>query len=213
MDKRVGTLNQMFNVLFREQERAWTRLQLETSLLSPACKTYQQLLPSCPPVNEREIEAWLAPGETIDVNFASHNKFLYLPPLEKNTDFVPVMQMRCILNEEQTDVSLRVMFVRNIGDGNRLGGLGFRLESGAGRHDFYHAQLIRDFGRGQGIEGPEWLPETQPSFPLAAKCPVTLILCLLLSLYGKKYCWAFVNEHQIFKLQSYLNEIDNWYNG
>jgi len=216
MDERVNTLNQMLGVLSREQDRVWIRQGPGAS--DWARKTYQLLCSSLQSVNQKEIETWLTSDEKIDMDFASHNKFLYLPPLERKANFVPILQMQCTLKEDQMDVKLRVMFLRSIDDENRIGGLGFRLERGKDRHSFYHAQFIHDFAairdsRSIDIESLDWLPEGQPSFPLAAKCPITLMLCLLLSLYGKEYCGTFVNDHQIFKLQSYLNEIDNWYNG
>ena len=41
--------------------------------------------------------------------------------------------------------------------------------------------------RGPLIGCPEWLPETQPSFPLPATNSVTLMLAMLITLYGLDY--------------------------
>ncbi|MCP4602197.1 MAG: hypothetical protein GY847_17055 [Proteobacteria bacterium] len=212
MNKTVGTLQQFFNVLYRMQDRIWIRQQPRWKPSARAYETWRTLVGPWPPIGEKELSDLFPDSEAVEIDFSARSKVLYLPPLEKNVDFVPVLQMQCTLDEERTDISLKVMFVRSIkGDEKQLGGLGFRLESGEGRHDFYHAQLIRDFGWGPAIESPHWLPETQPSFPLAANCPVTLMLCLLLSLYGKKYCWTFVTEHGIFNLESHLKKINEWY--
>jgi len=178
------------------------------------------LIGSCPPVEEKELGGLFPDSETVEVGFSERRKVLYLPPLEKNQEFVPVLSLWCKLDETGAKMALRVMLVSRGGNEGMLRGIGFRLESPygdeddeenkEGRHDFYHAQLIRNLGWGPLVEGPSWLPETQPSFPLTADDPVTLMLCLLLSLYGKKYCWTFYTEHQIFDLKSHLDRLDTW---
>lgn len=143
---------------------------------------------------------------------------LYLPALEKkDSNFVPVLSLECHLDAEKTVMKLRVMLVclvkddQENGEAEKFRGIGFRLESPhgdeyederseggekkEGRHDFYHAQLIRGLGWGPRIESPEWLPCNQPSFPLTADDPITLVLSLLLTLYGKKYCGLFLQRH------------------
>ena len=78
-----------------------------------------------------------------------------------------------------------------------LNGIGFRMETpesantSIGIHDFYHAQLIQRFSPKQFSDKLQtkclnWLPGSQPSFPLPANCPVTLLLCLIVTLYGRK---------------------------
>jgi len=177
------------------------------------------------PVSREELKRWLrADGSGIKVNFESERKVLYLPSLEKNADFVPVLSLKINIDDEHDEIRLRVMLVTQNeesngdvecreanGDKNRLYGIGFRLdtpESGnvdgeskgnedEGRHDFYHAQFIRrrGFNWGPRIETIGWLPEHQPSFPLVADDPITLVLSLLLALYGKRYCGQFIQRH------------------
>jgi len=176
-----------------------------------------------PPIEEKELDGLFPDSEVVGVDFSGRSKVLYLPQLEKNPEFVPVLSLWCNLDETRTKMTLKVMLISSGGDEGNLCGVGFRLESPhgdeedegderkeVGRHDFYHAQLIRSLGYGPPVECPSWLPETQPSFPLTADCPVTLVLCLLLSLYGKKYCWTFYTEHQIFDLKSYLDKLASW---
>jgi hypothetical protein len=111
----------------------------------------------------------------------------------------------------------------NGGEG-KLCGISFRLENPhreqqeeaqeneEGTHDFYHAQLVKSPGSLSFIEYPTWIPDRQPSFPLTAKCPVTLVLCLLLTLYGKNECWEFVSQDTAFfnLLRSYVSELQPW---
>ena len=87
----------------------------------------------------------------------------------------------------------------------------------SGAHDFHHAQLIRKFGQRElddklKIDCPTWLPQSQPSFPLPAKCPVTLLLCLIVTLYGGRYYNRFITEHEIFDIGTYLQELNQWIN-
>ena len=84
-------------------------------------------------------------------------------------------------------------------------------------HDFYHTQLIQSFGnspfdRKVQVECPSWLPVSQPSFPLTANCPITLVFSLLLTLYGKRYCWEFFHNHnpQLNDLKQQMNKLDEW---
>ena len=86
-----------------------------------------------------------------------------------------------------------------------------------GIHDFHHAQLIRKFGQKKldnklQIDCPIWLPQSQPSFPLPAECPVTLLLCLLVTLYGREYYNRFLAEHTIFEVEQYKQELNQWIN-
>ncbi|MFQ5911427.1 MAG: hypothetical protein ACE5IJ_12025 [Thermoplasmata archaeon] len=172
-----------------------------------------------PPIKEKELGGLFPDAEVVEADFSERRGVLYLPPLEKNPEFVPLLSLWCKLEETGASMALRVMLVSRGGSEGRVRGIGFRLESPhgddenedeLGRHDFYHAQLIRSLGHGPPVECPGWLPETQPSFPLTADDPVTLVLCLLLSLYGRKYCWTFYTEHQIFDLKSYLDRLDTW---
>ena len=108
-------------------------------------------------------------------------------------------------------------------------GIGFRMETpesmnqegnmpaNPGIHDFYHAQLIQSFRREElnselQIDCPCWIPESQPSFPLPAECPVTLLLCLIVTLYGRNYYNEFLTEHHIFDINRHLKKIDRWIN-
>jgi len=161
--------------------------------------------------------------------------FLYLPPLEKGAEFVPVLSMKCVLDDTRVEIKLRVMLICGVEDHEetgelRLCGIGFRLESPHGdeeeqegtagdeaegkdsRHGFHHAQLIQDFDQDPPIECPDWLPCEQPSFPLTADCPVTLVLCLLLTLYGKRFCWEWISKDAGFYhwLQEYVEELQPW---
>lgn len=213
MDKTIGALRQLFERLYREQQGSWFPQGRGRKASAQAQKAWEEhLINLWYPMGEEDFEYWFPTSSyELHVDFSRRDRFLYLPPLEKDAEFVPILSMKCDLDDTRAEMKLQVMLVRLVG--RRLCGIGFRLESRRGdeeeeegdtemdeeeeregRHDFYHAQLIRDFDGGPPIECPEWLPCTQPSFPVTADCPVTLVLCLLLSLYGKRCSWDFVSR-------------------
>ena len=217
MNKDVGALRQLFDRLFQEQQTTWFPQRWGIKPSAEAQMVWRHLVKPCPPITRKDFEHWFPAslGE-LHVDFSQWSKFLYLPRLEKDAEFVPVLSVKCDLDETKSTMKLRVMLIQRVrdcdeNDGERLRGIGFRLEGPhgdeeeqedaegdgekpEGRHDFYHAQLIRDFDGGPSLDCPDWLPCNQPSFPLIADCPVTLVLCLLLALYGKRYSWEFLSR-------------------
>ena len=184
------------------------------------------------PIEREELERLFTPSKTlsgpVEVDFSQRGKVLYLPPLEKNPSCVPILSLYCKLNEQQNIAKLRVMLVSLDKKGDPYG-IGFRMETpesmnqgvdmpaGGGIHDFHHAQLIQRFKQEQldsklQIDCPCWIPESQPSFPLPAECPVTLLLCLIVTLYGRKYYNQFLAEHQIFDIEQYKKKLKPWIN-
>lgn len=234
MDKTVSALRQLFLRLQSKQDTVWSREDPGIKPSARARAVWNRLIHTrWAPITEIDIERWFpASSNELHVDSSCRGSVLYLPPLEKDAEFVPVLDVKCDLDATGAEMKLRVMLTRyleNCGEdgGGKLCGIGFRLESPycdeeedaegdeekrEGRHDFYHAQLIRDFGWGPYIDCPDWLPCTQPSFPLTANCPVTLVLCMLLTLYGKRRCWEFVSEDTgLFSfLNQYLRKLQPW---
>lgn len=236
MDRTASALRQLFERLYREQQRSWYPQRRGRKPSAQAQEVWEHLVHLWYPIGEKDFEYWFpVSSNELHVNFSQRDRFLYLPPLEKGIEFVPVLSMKCDLDDTRAEMKLRVMLVRLVEDyeengRGRLCGIGFRLESPHGgeekredterdeeeeresRHDFYHAQLIRNFDGGHSIECPSWLPCEQPSFPITADCPVTLVLCLLLTLYGKRCCWEFVSEDTgLYNwLQPYVEKLQPW---
>ena len=213
MHQTIGALKTLLTRVYRQQASDWSSERSRTQP-SPDVQTLWAELQARYwwSVSETELEQWFSPVDRLQLNFASEKRVLYLPPLEKDSEFVPVLSLCCDLSDESTCISLRVMLVRRLDSGGKLCGVGFRFESpnSEGRHGFYHAQLIQSLGWGPAVECPDWLPCTQPSFPVTARCPVTLLLTLLLSLYGKHYWRDFFNGHQLQFLNRYLSALEQW---
>ena len=184
------------------------------------------------PIAREELEGLFTVPETVhgpvevDFSKSERGQVLYLPPLEKNPRCVPILSLYCKLNNQQNIAKFRVMLVCLDNEGNPYG-IGFRMETpesqnqnvdmstNPGIHDFHHAQLIQKFGQTKldsklQIDCPSWIPETQPSFPLPANCPVKLLICLVLALYGKTYCESFFTKNQIFDIHQHLEELHPW---
>ena len=218
MIKIVTAFNHILIALCEIQKSAWFKEEEKWKLSKRALKTYefvvsQYQLGSLQPVKSEDIEDLFSPSKPANVNFFKENKVLYLPPMKKDAEdaeFVPIFSLCCNLSRNQSIARFRVMLVTlDQNDKTKLNGIGFRMEppeskdqnanttnnDNTGIHDFYHAQLIQQFSPkqfGDILQNKclSWLPESQPSFPLPANCPVTLLLCIILTLYG----WEFYNN-------------------
>jgi hypothetical protein len=137
-----------------------------------------------PAVGERELEALLRHEEQADLH--DKGKFLYLEAPDKES-LLPIMSFKYDFINEPPELSLRVgLFVQF---GAELKAMGYRFETlePGGRHDFHHAQPIREFRKGDTtiiLPTPPWVPTGQPSFLLDAEDPITLLLCTLVTIYG-----------------------------
>ena len=199
MLKTITAFNQILTPLCELQESAWNGEEPKWKPSKRALETYKfvsgQLLLSVRPIKPENIKKFFSSAKTADVNFFEENKVLYLPPLKKDAEFVPIFSLSCNLSKNQSIARFRVILVSlDENDKTKLNGIGFRMETpdGTGIHDFYHTQLIQQFSPKQFGDKLQtkclsWLPESQPSFPLPANCPVTLLLCLIVTLYGGEY--------------------------
>lgn len=209
MWRTIRTLRQFLRVLCEIQRSAWIDQELKWKVTNEALSTFSWLRSPWRPIREKEINTLFADSDELKVSFPKR-AVLYLPPLEREAEFLPVLSLCCDLSEAKTEVKARVMLIRGF-QGLKPYGVGFRLETphGQGRHDYYHAQPVRDLGWAPAIECPSWLPVKEPSFPLLARSPVALMLCLMLSLYGLKYCWEFVSQYQVWNLEEAMRQLDD----
>lgn len=239
MKKVITTLRDILTPLCKRQKDIWNN------------EDWTHVFVEWPPLAREDLEVLFSPRETghgsvaedfVEVDFSEcgRGKVIYLPPLEKDPDCVPILSPYFKLKESQSIAQLRVMLVKL--DENQkpdgIYGIGFRMETpeklnndvspgtnnqsvnttnNDGIHDFHHAQLIRKFGQDKldeklQIACPIWLPQSQPSFPLPAECPVTLLLCMFVTLYGRECYNRFLEEHTIFEIEQYKQELNRWIN-
>ena len=225
MTKILATLKDILTPLCKPRRLVW------------ANEEWGRVFTQWRPIAREELEGLFAAPETgsgsveVDFSKSERGQVLYLPPLEKNPRCVPILSLYCKLNETQSIAKFRVMLVCLDKKGKPYG-IGFRMETpesmnqdmnttdNVGIHDFHHAQLIRRFGQSNldilPIDCPIWLPDSQPSFPLPAECPVTLLLCLIVTLYGRNYYNDFFNvyfnDYKKSQIKRYKKKLDSWVN-
>ena len=146
------------------------------------------------------------------VDMKEHKLVLYLEPIEKERilplitiqsdhDWVHfrVYALLAKLNDAANLKSLAIRFETDEG--------GYKKNGPKGAHDFCHAQLCNTISESIPVYAPEWLPDSQPSFPLDANDQVSLVLCMLVSLYGSREVRAKLNGPGIKNLQQHLNKV------
>lgn len=128
----------------------------------------------------------------------SLNRF-YLPPLDEDKEFIPILSLECGFASSPPFLSLRVGMTKYPNDGKgQPVSVGFRFEMGqhASNHNYHHMQLTARPHNEPLLGCPE-LPEKYPCVPTPAKCPFSLVLCMLLSLYGSGIAGAQIFPPQI----------------
>lgn len=115
---------------------------------------------------------------------------MYLPPLRRKSEFIPLLSFKCSFRETSPYISLRVEMYRSVQVEKKieLRGLGFRFETGDLKHKYCHVQMF-------GASGcPDLLPETDPCIPTTAGCPVSLFICMIVSFYGMRVWNKFFSD-------------------
>ncbi len=204
MDHMIQTLRGLFRAIWREQNRAWCHNNGPNKPSNDAKTAHEKIMTMGVFANQMEEEMLLNRLPSDDKLASDFGKaYLLLPPSQKASRFASLMWMEYDLSTTPVDVHISVtMFCH---DGSNLE-LPFRLERGGGIHDFYHAQL----GNKMLPKKPGWLPESQPSFPLCANCPVTLVIALLLTLYGLKETARILNAHEPYRIERYKKQLEPW---
>ena len=187
------TVYRLLAVLCERQANAWFNPAKNSEPDPQALSAYQQLVNEWAPLRAEEVEKLAQSKSALDL--VSWRRAVYLPPAAKLKHFAPLLTVYLNVGPTDTELKLRLMLV-SCAEDCELYGLGYRMEFGTEEHDFPHAQLVRDFypsaqpGR-RKIDCPIWLPQTQPSFPIPASDTVTLLLTMLMSLYGLEFTQHF----------------------
>lgn len=142
-----------------------------------------------------------------DVEMRTHNKFLHLEPIKK--DILPFVT----LQSSDNWIHFRIYALLTTLDKDcKLQSLGIRFETdegdvegSPGSHDFCHAQLCNNINKHVGCLSSSWIPESQPSIPLDADNQISLVLCMLTSLYGGAHVRKKLNTDR--DLKEHLNNV------
>jgi hypothetical protein len=168
----------------------------------PASDLHERVHRILIPFSEAQLEGLLL--KKLEFDSLQMNRYLFLEPIDEGASIVPVLSFGYSFQRSKAELRLRLaLFVPHDND---LAAIGFRFEppEGPGTHNYYHAQMFREFhGGGAGPclpSCPPWLPTSRPAFHLKADDPVTLLISMVISLYG-------IDRVQEFRQATFANDL------
>lgn len=139
--------------------------------------------------NARRLEGLIGRSTRPEFDLLSAGRFIYLEPILNGRQMLPVMSIRSNFKPSPPKVRLEVgLFLLDSRD--ELCAVGWRFETpegSTGRHRYHHAQLFTAFHKQEAYRlplCPDWIPIEQPALLLKADDPVTLLMNLVVSVYG-----------------------------
>lgn len=157
-----------------------------------------------PPASSADLQRFVsAHQERGDV--AAWNLYFFLELLNEKGPMLPVATLSYDFVAGSLQLRVALFSVREREGGPVLRAVGYRFESPeAGRyegggdgellgaHDYFHAQpimrLVKDAPRSALADSEaRWVPEAQPAFPLEASDVLELLVCTLVTIYGKSH--------------------------
>mgnify|MGYP001136889637 CR=1 FL=1 len=165
-------------------------------------ETFQEVLKVKPIVAKGKLENLVldSKGLCLGLDYC----YIYLPPLGKNSDIVPILSLWCNLKKRPPELRIYVEVYKYF-RGKGIKGVGIRFETPeycanhSSIHDYWHVQLTNRNRVAQVHGCPDWVPETVPCIPAMAKCPVSLTLYMLKSFYERDVFKKIINKIQIPK--------------
>ena len=145
-----------------------------------------------------ELDRQLPSATRPRVDLVEQRTVFVLHPPDRGDAVLPVVTFRCDFDNRPTLCRLytALYFLRPGGEGDsRLNIIGLRYDTpegfGVGVHDMFHLQFINGFRKDGPFQDEKIdtlrFPAKQPSVPLDACDPVTLLISLLVSIYGLDY--------------------------
>lgn len=186
--KTFQDMGNIFSDLSRLSDKYWRNKRTldDKEVPNDISEIYQDLKERNRQITEKDIEKLFRDNRHIcKLDFKDFNN-LYLPPLENDNEFVPILSMECDLNDH-LKISLRVEMQGYDKDKKNYIGFGFRFESPhwEGNHKYWHVQVITE-NNGRKLGCSPWLPVQDPCIPVKIKKPIDLILFMLISFYGSR---------------------------
>lgn len=149
-------------------------------------EVYRRLIDKFPPIDSPELSNRLF--ESVKPRnlclYLDGGGTVYLPPLDENHEFVATLSLECDLKAKT--IGLRVELHTLMQE--QLCGIAYRLEFGTQAHAYHHFTLANkrpDREGGTPIDGcPPWLPTKIPRIPVSGQNPVSILVGVLIALYG-----------------------------
>ena len=213
MEEKFKIIKEILILLFKEQARLWRLYHkpIDTDAL-------YKILP--PILHEGQIISLLErENGRFKSDFCDYGKFLYLPPLERDSKFIPILELKCDLDKSELEISFYVTLYRWFEEKAQFEQIGFRFEGPheGPVHNYWHVQLIHGIAgisTTQSLASSNSIPVKIPCIPVKARCPVSLLLCMLFSFYGDKILEDIFhklrgrhNKPLIAILENFTNEI------
>lgn len=201
MNQELRTIHDLIFALWGIQDQAWQKNEGPFAPQVSHLKTFNSLesiLTLSQYASREELEKNLQSLD--DGRFDTGKRSLLLPPVLNTSGFVPLLSMKLDTTSDERSVSIEIRMFTCWEEGLKC--LPLRFESGTGIHCFFHAQL----GTHDVVLPLPWLDTSQPSFPLPAGCPCTLLISALLSIYGPEMLNHVVpNDSAIHKIKDCLD--------
>ncbi|MBX3001991.1 MAG: hypothetical protein KF893_25930 [Caldilineaceae bacterium] len=191
--REYTVLKQIFVWLATEQRR-WQESVLSTTSRRDL---FEQVEIDYPSIEERELENYLNSSDTIEL--LKWGKFLYLRPIEEGGFFIPVLTIKYDFGGHEQEIRLRLAFFC-IDENGDIKASGFRFEAPEdtdGLHNYFHVQAITGFDKDTPkyqLPCEKWIPVKQPALCFDANGPVSLVVGMLVSLYGFNYIKELMNK-------------------
>lgn len=156
--------------------------------------SYQEVIKKKPLMPKGKLENLIRNSKSsLRMQFDGYH--VYMPPLWKS-DIFSLLWIKCNLGKVPPELRLYLEVYGCVPNGIR--GVGFRFETPEANidqsiHDYWHVHL-----HFEGVhEALDWAPDHIPCLPAVARCPVSLTLYLLRSLYDKDVLKQIVNKLRI----------------
>lgn len=159
-----------------------------------------------PPLDKQNVNTLLIAGrKSFDSLVKGPAHFIYLKPIMDHSWLVPIMAFKYHIEDDTVEASIRLTLMMEV-DG-LLKAIGYRYETGKGKHDYCHVQHIREFDTSRPIPTEKWIPEGSPAIPVDAGGPVGLLICVLGSLYGLEYVTQLTGQVDLQKVKLSIEQM------
>lgn len=158
-----------------------------------------------PPLHVDDLERVIGPKAGPAAELAPRRKFVFFEAWDEGGWFIPVATLAYDFASEPVELRFRVGF---FGVDGAAAGYRFETPEGVGgAHGFFHAQPIVGWTVGDTDIRNDAVNMSQPSFPIDADSPVTLIVAAVISCYGLEYLSGLINNREFQRLPPHLGEL------
>ena len=151
-------------------------------------------------------------GAKEEIGLKDQNRFLYLVPTEDER-MLPFVTIHSDANWRHFRI---YVLLPMLDEKSRLKALAMRFETDEGdrkpgdkigSHDFCHAQFCESINGIIQASTPSWMPASQPSIPLDADNQISLVLCMLVSVYGGAFVKSRIDSAGIGGIKKHLDKV------